>query len=117
MAPGTYRSRATQIGTALALVFVTPQASANDAESAAERGKAVVQQWCSTCHAETQEETGSDMAPPFEAVASRPSNNPVRLRAFLDEDHFPMTTFRLFSDEKDDVVAYLVTLRARQADQ
>ena len=79
------------------------------------RGRAVTEQWCSTCHAETQAQTGPDMEVPFEAIAVRPWVEPARLRAFLDEDHFPMTTFRLFPDEKDDVAAYLMALRARQS--
>ncbi len=30
---------------------------------------------------------------------------------FMQEDHFPMTTFRLFDHEKADVVAYLMALQ------
>jgi hypothetical protein len=48
---------------------------------------------------------------PFEELVARPLNDAARLRALMDEDHFPMTTYRLFSFEKDDVVAYLIDLR------
>ena len=33
------------------------------------------------------------------------------LTGFLREDHFPMTTYRLFEHEKRDVVAFLVPLK------
>lgn len=77
----------------------------------AERGQAIAEQWCSVCHAETAVETGRDMEASFEELVVRPGRDGPRLRALMDEDHFPMTTFRLFDDEKDDVVAYLVGLR------
>lgn len=89
-------------------------ATAGDADA----GKAVAQQWCGACHVETvaqaATQTGEDRAPPFETIAMRPWIEAERLRAFLDEDHFPMTTFRLFADEKDDVTAYLMALRQRR---
>jgi hypothetical protein len=53
----------------------------------------------------------ADMAPPFEDIVKRPGRTSAYLRKFLDEDHFPMTTFRLFPHEKDDVVIYLNALR------
>lgn len=80
----------------------------------AERGRVLAQQWCSICHAETAEQTGKDMEAPFEELVVRPGRDSNRLRALMDEDHFPMTTFRLFADEKDDVVAYLVSLKRQQ---
>lgn len=99
---------------ALALLLLGHPALAGDADA----GRVVTQQWCSTCHAETAAQAttrrSEDMAPPFESVAMRLWIEPVRLRAFLDEDHFPMTTFRLYAHEKDDVTAYLMALRQRQ---
>ena len=80
----------------------------------AERGRIVAEQWCSVCHAETAAETGQDMEASFEELVARPGLDSIRLRALMDEDHFPMTTFRLFADEKDDVVAYLVGLKRQQ---
>ncbi|CAN0592144.1 unnamed protein product, partial [Ectocarpus sp. 12 AP-2014] len=76
-----------------------------------ERGRAIAEQWCSVCHAETVAETGQDIEASFEELVVRPGRDGPRLRALMDENHFPMTTFRLFADEKDDVVAYLVGLR------
>jgi mono/diheme cytochrome c family protein len=82
--------------------------------SEVQRGRVLTQQWCSLCHAETAAETGENMEAPFEELVVRPGRDAARLRAFLDEDHFPMTTFRLFAHEKDDVAAYLLDLRAQR---
>lgn len=86
-----------------------------DAQSAdaAERGRAVVDEWCRLCHVRSAAQKSPDMAPPFDEVANRAGRNRAYLRAFLDEDHFPMTTFRLFDHEKDDVVEYLLSLQRR----
>lgn len=100
------QSRLLLIGAAL-LLLSGSFAQVSDAE----RGRAIAEQWCSVCHAETVAETGQDMEASFEALVVRPGRDGPRLRALMDEDHFPMTTFRLFADEKDDVVAYLVGLR------
>ncbi len=79
--------------------------------NAAKRGLAVVDEWCRFCHVRTAAEKSPDLAPPFGEVARRPGRDRAYLRAFMDEDHFPMTTFRLFDHEKDDVVEYLLSLQ------
>mgnify|MGYP001815394652 CR=1 FL=1 len=79
--------------------------------NAVERGLAVVDQWCRLCHVRLEAETSSDTAPPFKQIVQRPGRDRAYLRAFMDEDHFPMTTFRLFDSEKDDVVEYLMDLK------
>lgn len=42
----------------------------------------------------------------------RPGRNDAYLTRFLAQDHFPMTTFRLFDHEKRDVIAYIVSLKS-----
>jgi mono/diheme cytochrome c family protein len=82
------------------------------ADSAAvERGKAVVEQWCRTCHLRAANPLNPDGAPPFEAITMRPGRNDAYLTRFMAQDHFPMTTFRLFDHEKRDVIAYIVSLK------
>ena len=83
------------------------------AQSAEERGNAVVDTWCRLCHVRTPAAKSPDMAPPFQDIVARPGRDKAYLRAFLDQDHFPMTTFRLFDHEKDDVVAYLLSLKRK----
>jgi mono/diheme cytochrome c family protein len=78
---------------------------------AALRGKAIVAQWCRTCHSQTGIESSNTRGPSFEQIAKRPGRDVAYLRAFMDEDHFPMTTYRLFDAEKDNVVALIVSLK------
>lgn len=81
------------------------------AEEAVERGAAAVEQWCRLCHLRASDRGGPDMAPPFEDIVQRPGRDRAYFRKFLREDHFPMTTFRLFDEEKADVVVYLMHLQ------
>jgi hypothetical protein len=96
----------------LALQYSTVPAAAQ-ADDAAKRGSAAVDTWCRMCHVRTKAEKSPDLAPPFQEIVERPGRDKAYLRAFLDEDHFPMTTFRLFDHEKDDVVAYILSLRSK----
>lgn len=90
-------------------LFPAGEASAD----AASRGAAVVEQWCRLCHVHAGEKQGADMAPPFEEIVKRPGHDEAFFIRFLHEDHFPMTTYRLFEDEKRDVVAWLMSLKQR----
>ncbi|MBZ0218461.1 MAG: cytochrome c [Fimbriimonadaceae bacterium] len=96
---------------ALLSVFLMPATATAQPVNAAERGKAVIDKWCRMCHVRTDAEKSPDMAPPFREIVRRPGRNPAYLRKFLDEDHFPMSTYRLFDHEKDEVVAYLMSLK------
>lgn len=51
------------------------------------------------------------MAPPFEDIVMRKGRDRDYFSRFVREDHFPMTTFRLFGHEKDDIVAWLLALQ------
>ena len=53
------------------------------------------------------------MAPRFEDIVRREGRDNAYFTRFLKEDHFPMTTYRLFDSEKMDVVAWLMDLQAR----
>lgn len=81
------------------------------APDAAARGQAVAAQWCSACHTLAGTETDHTRAPTFEQIAQRPGRDAAYIRPFLDEDHFPMTTYRLLDGEKDDVTAMIVSLK------
>ena len=80
---------------------------------ASSRGAAVVEQWCRLCHVRPGEEQGPDMAPSFEEIVKRPGHDEAFFVRFLHEDHFPMTTYRLFEEEKREVVAWLMSLKGR----
>ena len=77
----------------------------------AERGNAIIEQWCRTCHQRAGGRPDPDMAPTYEEIVLRPGRNRAYFMNFLKEDHFPMTIFRLFDPEKTDVVAYLMNLQ------
>lgn len=77
------------------------------------RGRTVVVEWCSMCHSISGVERDPDRAPTFETISKKPGRDLQYFTRFLDEDHFPMTTFRLFADEKRDVAAFLDDLRKR----
>ena len=96
----------------LASIVVTLIASAGaHAADAAFRGAAIVDEWCRMCHQRSTDAPKPDMAPPYEEIVLRDGRDEAYFVRFMQEDHFPMTTFRLFDPEKADVVAYLVSLQ------
>ncbi len=81
---------------------------------AASRGQVVVDQWCRMCHLRAGDRPDADTAPPFEEIVARPGRDRRFFERFVGEDHFPMTMFRLFRNEKRDVVAWLMEIQAAQ---
>lgn len=82
------------------------------ADSAAvERGEQVVAQWCRDCHLYKDDKPDPKMAPPYEAIVLRDGRDRAYFQRFMKADHFPMTTFRLYDDEKADVVEWLMALQ------
>lgn len=77
------------------------------------RGEKVVEEWCRTCHLQAGDPPDPDMAPAYEDIVRWPGRDRAYLKRFLDEDHFPMTTFRLFDSEKADVLAWLMSLKRK----
>ncbi|GAB4354787.1 MAG: hypothetical protein Kow0026_13610 [Oricola sp.] len=84
------------------------------ADDAVARGAAVVEQWCRQCHLRGGDPPDPVMAPSFEEIVTRMGRDRGYFRKFLHEDHFPMTTFRLFEHEKQDVLEWLVALQKKQ---
>jgi len=83
------------------------------ADETAARGEKVVDQWCRLCHLRIADPPNSDMAPPYEEIVKRPGRDEDYFVRFLEEDHFPMTIYRLFDNEKRDVVASLLSLQRK----
>lgn len=86
------------------------------AEDPASRGSRIVDEWCRTCHLRVTDSPDPDMAPPYEDIVRRPGRDRAYFIRFLQEDHFPMTIYRLFEHEKADVVAYLLGLQGKITD-
>ena len=85
------------------------------AEDPAARGASIVDEWCRMCHQRATDTPSPDMAPPYEEIVLRDGRDEAYFVRFMQEDHFPMTTFRLFDHEKADVVAYLMALKSKVA--
>jgi len=92
------------------IAFLSP-AKADDTIA---RGEAVVEQWCRLCHLRASDTPDPVMAPRFEDIVRRQGRDEAYFTQFLNEDHFPMTTYRLFDNEKADVVAWLMALQEEQ---
>jgi mono/diheme cytochrome c family protein len=97
---------------ALWLPLATTPALADQA--AVERGQIIVDEWCRDCHVREGEKLTADMAPPYSMIVAVPDRDRAWFETFLEADHFPMTTFRLFDHEKDDVVDWLLDLQKRE---
>lgn len=98
---------------AIGAMAVLALGGAARADDAAIRGKQVVDQWCRMCHLRANDRPDPKMAPRYEDIVKRPGRDRAYFTKFLAEDHFPMTIYRLFDDEKRDVVAYLMSLKKR----
>lgn len=109
--PATTLAVALVLGVQLAGCTGVPATVADGAAIA--RGEAVAAQWCATCHAIGSDASAAYGAPAFVEIANRAQFDMATLRAFLDGDHFPMTTYRLFPTERDDVASYIASLRRR----
>ena len=96
---------------AIALIALGVAPALSQEAGSARRGLAVVDQWCKTCHSIEGKETNPDRAPTFAEISRRDGRNAAYFRKFLQKDHFPMTTYRLFDHEKQDVVAFMLWLQ------
>lgn len=82
--------------------------------AAVKRGQKVVDEWCRDCHVRDGKNADADMAPAYADIVAVEGRDRAWFERFLKEDHFPMTTFRLFEHEKADVVEWLLDLQKRQ---
>ncbi len=95
-------------------IFFFVQAAVSPAladPAAVARGEKVVEEWCRECHVREGQKLTADMAPPYSAIVAIEGRDRAWFEAFLEADHFPMTTFRLFDHEKADVVEWLLDLQ------
>ena len=100
------------VASAAILTVLTDGASALDRPAGdAARGRRVTEKWCVLCHAVAGARRPT--APAFAAIVRRAGRDDAYLRQFLDDDHFPMTTYRLFENEKQAVLAYFRSLRGK----
>jgi mono/diheme cytochrome c family protein len=100
-------------GYAVAIIIYSAIAAAGNAQAAAPRGENLAQSWCSQCHAVKPDQTSPNPAAPrFPDVAAEPSMTEYALRAFLKTPHQTMPNIMMKSDEMDDIVSYILSLKA-----
>ena len=76
----------------------------------ATRGKEIVEKWCVTCHSVGA--PTDDRVPALSALAANPSKTDGVIRAFLMQPHRPMPPLELSTQQIEDIVAYLASIRA-----
>jgi len=98
----------------LMLVAIATPALAQDVGDA-RAGRQLAETWCANCHriAPTGPGPATDAAPAFAAIAAMPSTTPLALRAFLQTPHRNMPNFQLSGEQTDNLIAYIMSLRAR----
>jgi mono/diheme cytochrome c family protein len=104
----------------LALVLLVSLASAAPAQEQskapakpdAQKGLALAQRWCATCHVISSEQSkGTDAAPSFQTLAKRAAFDAEQLAFFLLDPHPAMPKMALTRDEARDIAAYIARLR------
>jgi cytochrome c len=99
---------------ALAFIAAASSSATDVAAASATSGKVLVQQSCMSCHAIAPgQQSPNPKAPAFAAVANEPSATPYSLRIFLQTTHTTMPNFVIKSDDIDDIVAYIVSLKQK----
>ena len=88
----------------IALTVEHSSALATDAQ----RGNALAQLWCATCHlvAPQQGQASADV-PSFASIAAQPGFNAARLALFLLDPHPKMPNMSLTRAEAADLAAYI----------
>jgi len=80
----------------------------------AESGEALAKRWCTGCHVVSDEQRkGTDLAPSFASIASRPDFNEGKLAFFLLEPHPKMANMALTRDDTKNIAAYIAEQRRK----
>lgn len=80
----------------------------------AEEGRLYAMNWCTLCHSvEPETDRTGTYAPNFTAIAKRRTTSAGALKAYIQSDHELMPNFMLSSEDADDIVAYILSLRRR----
>lgn len=81
-----------------------------------EKGRVLAQQSCASCHAIDDSRAGSPhlRATPFPQVARTPGMTPMALRAALQTSHKTMPNLVFQKRGREDVIAYILSLKRRR---
>ena len=96
----------------LLLVLCTPTGSASAAGNVI-RGKELAQEWCAQCHvvAANLPRPGEDRPASFQEIADTPGMGEMALNVFFQSSHRNMPNFSVADDVRDDLIAYIVSLK------
>lgn len=77
------------------------------------KGEAHAHVICAECHAveRSQASSPNSKAPSFPDIAATSGMTPVALRIWFQSPHPTMPNFRLTNEEKDDLIAYILSLK------
>jgi len=102
---------AARIAGMTAVVAVAGGLAAVPAEARdAANGRVLAEKWCAGCHLIGDSVPGSDVAPPFRAIASDPAKSRGRLEAWLATPHTAMPSMPLSRRDIDDLLTYIESL-------
>jgi mono/diheme cytochrome c family protein len=95
------------------LISVTSSAGAEQAGDSM-KGAALAQSVCAQCHAvrNGQMRSPNPMAPSFSNVAKWPGMTEIALRAWMQSSHRTMPNIALDNNETNNVIAYIMSLKA-----
>ena len=97
---------------AVPLLFLLPSlACAQDVS----QGKRLAERWCANCHVVAGSATtgSANGLPTFPALAADAKTTDASLRAAMTTQHGRMPDFSLTKHQQDDLVAYILSLRAK----
>lgn len=104
---GTGRGRA---GLSALIVAIAALASAPAQAGDAASGRVLAERWCAGCHLVGPTAPGSDVAPPFTAIAADPDKSRGGLEAWLATPHTSMPSMPLSRRDIDHLVTYIESL-------
>jgi mono/diheme cytochrome c family protein len=79
-----------------------------------DNGETLAKRWCTSCHVVSGEQRkGTDAAPSFAAIASRPDFNEDKLAFFLLEPHPKMANMALSRIETRNLAAYIAEQKSK----
>jgi len=109
-----YSARRALLGALFCLAALLPlQSACAQPTGDRERGRALGQDWCSSCHLVSPDDGAvvNEAVPSFQAIAERRSTTSGDLRLFLQTPHIRMPTDSLSVVQIDDLVAYILSLK------
>ena len=83
------------------------------AEPDPERGRALAERWCVSCHVIGPDGPGADAGPAFPTLGDR---SETQLRGWLAEPHPPMPDLQLSGPDIDDLAAYIRSVAAPKSE-